>query len=174
MRSDLRDLLMMKEELSEHEIDFTVLLCAELVESHWSRTHRPFEGVDPDTADQETTEALSDQNFKTAYQVGFIRQMGLWRIIALLDGILAQRRPSSARQPLQKKLKRLVAAGLVAADDFVEIREWIELRNMFSHSPVEGHAFYQQLEHGDLTELATTARRILAGVPSEVAAHADQ
>lgn len=80
MKDELRDLLKREEALSEYEVTFTVHLCSDLVMWHWLSTHRRFEGFDQETADHDTIEALSDQNWKTAYEIQFIWQMGLWRI----------------------------------------------------------------------------------------------
>lgn len=163
MRSELHELLSRREELSEHEIDFTVQLCAELVQSHWAATHRAFEGVDENNLDHETVESLSDQNFKTVYEIQFIWQMGLWRIIALFDGIVAQRFPDLPGKGLQARLTRLESQGVIATADTSELRDWIRLRNVMSHRPVEGHSLSHQLELGDLQQVASVARRILIG-----------
>lgn len=161
MRPELHDLLDRTEELSDHEIDFTVELCSELVQSHWNATHRPFEGVDENNLDHETAELLSDQNFRTAYQIQFIWQMGLWRIIALFDGIVSQRFPDLAGKRLQSRLKALQERRLVSEADSNALRDWIRLRNVMSHQPVEGHSLSHQLVLVDLQEVAMISRRIL-------------
>jgi hypothetical protein len=133
------------------------------VNSHWAHSHREFQGVDPDTADYGTIEALSDQNFRTVYEIQFIWQMGLWRIIALHDGLLSQWHPTLARKRLQEKLDSLERSGLLAASDSSEIRDWIRLRNVLSHRPVEGHGLLHQLSQDDLKEVPAVARRVLSG-----------
>lgn len=163
MRSELAELLTRSEELSEHDIDLTVQLCWELVQSHWSATHRQFAEMDEQALAAAERCSLGRQNFRTAYEIQFIWQMGLWRVVALVDGILSQRDSALAGKPLQAKLTVLEKEGRVDATAVAQIREWIRLRNVFSHRPVEGPSFAHQLEHADLQEVARLARQVLEG-----------
>ena len=162
MRAELLELSKHQEPISEYEIGFTIDICGQIVQSHWSATHRPFEGGS--AADEhEYNEALSDQNFRTAYQVQYIWQLGLWRIVALFDAILSHWFPELGRDGLKRKIQRLEKLGVAFAPEVRrELGDWINLRNTLSHQPPEAPSFGHQLSHVDLDELAALAKHILA------------
>jgi len=109
----------------------------------------------------EAWESLSDQNFKTVYEVQYIWQMGLWRLLALFEGIVSQSLPDLARKGIQAKLDALKERQLIRADEDQQLRDWIRLRNVLSRQPVEAHSIAHQLELGDLQELAGVTRSVL-------------
>ena|GEM_PF-6613945 len=159
MRPELRDLEAHRAPISEHEIGFTLDICDQIVQSHWSATHRGFENA---PLDDEVNEALSDQNFRTAYQVQFVWQMGLWRMLALLDGILSQWFPELDDQSLTKKVRSLGKAGVTLPTPLrSELHQWIDLRNILSHGPPEAPSFSHQLERQDLEAFANLANDVL-------------
>lgn len=173
MRPELHSILSLDDEISQTEIGFTVELCSDLVQSHWSATHRQFEDLNEEELRGAERCSLGRQNFKTAYEIQFIWQMGLWRIIALMDGILSQRFPHLSSKRLQEKLQIMQRQGLVSSDLAASFKQWIRLRNTLSHRPARAPDFSHQLEREDLEELASLAEAILAGSHAPTVSHRD-
>ena len=159
MRTEIRSMIGHTEPISEHEIGFTVEYCKAFATSHWQHTHMPFRGADVE--DHETVEALSDTNFRTAFQIQYIFQLGLWRMVAVLDAILGQWFPQFARKRLQSRLDAVAEMAEVPAGDLADLKDWIRLRNAFSHSPADAPGLEHQLTRRDLEELAALIRQVL-------------
>ncbi len=152
MRPELQEAIKHTEIVDEYELGETVRLCAQAVQSHWRATHERFDDRDED--DHEFNEALSDQNFRTAYEVQFIWQLGLWRLVAQFEGLLSQWFPDLASRRLSEKLARLRREwGAPSEGAIWQIREWMELRNTLSHRPVRAPTFDHYLSTADLEEL---------------------
>lgn len=167
MRPELRELLKHIEPISEYEIGFTIDICSQIVESHWSATHRVFEHGDPDNHDY--NEALSDQNFRTAYQVQFIWQLAIWRINAVFEAVLSQWFPEIESLPIRQKLRALEEAGVrLPAKAKAELHSWIDLRNVFSHRPPEAPSFAHQVERSDVEDFAALTQKLLSLAKSHV------
>ncbi len=161
VRAELREQLTQVEPISEYEIDFTVDMCSQIVQSHWSATHRQFEDANPD--DHEINEALSDQNFRTAYQVQFIWQVAIWRINALFEAILSQWFPGPQPLQIRQTMRSIEATGIVLPRETkAELHSWLDLRDVFSHHPPEAPTFAHQLERDDVEEFAALIRSVLA------------
>ena len=160
MRAELRAMIGHTELLSEHEIGFTVEYCKAFGQSHWNHTHRPFEGAN--LQDHGTIEALSDANFRTAYQEQYIYQLGLWRMVAVFDAILKQWFPQFATKRLQACLTAVARITSLPPEELGELKEWIDLRNTLSHTPADAPSFAHQLRWPDLEELEALMKRALA------------
>ena len=161
MRAELRELEKYRTPLSEHEVGFTLDICDQIVQSHWSATHRRFEGGN--AGDSGYNEALSDENFRTAYQVQYVWQMGLWRMQALFEGILSQWFPDLDDLSFTKKVRSLGDVGVVLPSGLrSELHQWIDLRNSLSHDPPEAPTFSHQLERQDLEDFMTIVGEVLS------------
>jgi hypothetical protein len=168
LRPELQQLRGLRASIGEHEIPFTVEICSQIVQSHWQATHKRFEAYPEDCEDQEYIESLSDQNFRTAYQVRFIWHLALWRVQALFEGILSDWFPETERLPIMKKLQLLEKTGVLSSADFAQLAQWIELRNVFSHRPPESPSFSHDLTRDDLDEFAGLIGQVLTAARPHV------
>ena len=110
MRADLKEMVIQVDELDVWHLRETIQLCESLNTSHWQHTHAPF--ADLDMENHEYVEALSDQNFRTAGDVHYIWQLGLWRLQAIFEGLIDQHLLRDSRtHGLRRKLKRLADLG---------------------------------------------------------------
>lgn len=159
MRSELLELGQYCEPIGLYELRATVELCSELTQSHWSATHRDFEGANLDN--HPTIEALADRNFATAYEVQFVWQFGLWRLQALFESSLSEQFPETASFPIGRKLAFLRHRDLISDADRQELLKWIHLRNLLSHQPPHAPTLIHQIERQDLEEFAALLTRVL-------------
>jgi hypothetical protein len=168
MRPELRELITHRELADEHDLRDTVMLCAQAVQSHWRATHERFDAGDEQ--DQEFVEALSDQNFRTAYEVQFIWHLGLWRLLAQFEGLLSQWFPELASRRITDKLAHLRRAwGVPSAETTRELSDWMDLRNTFSHRPTTAPTFAHHLQTSDLEELLGRIEEVLDGLRAHAA-----
>ena len=154
MRADLKEMVAQVDELDVWHFQETVHLCENLNTSHWQHTHAPF--ADGDMENQEYIESLSDQNFRTAGDVHYIWQLGLWRLQAIFEGLIDQDLLRDSRtRGLRRKLDRLVDLGFsLSPDELRELHDWAVLRNALSHRPVYATSLTQHVYRDDLAELA--------------------
>ena len=154
MRADLKEMVIQVDELDVWHLRETIQLCESLNTSHWQHTHAPF--ADLDMENHEYVEALSDQNFRTAGDVHYIWQLGLWRLQAIFEGLIDQHLLRDSRtHGLRRKLKRLADLGFtLSPNERRELHEWADLRNALSHRPVYAASITQQVYRDDLAELA--------------------
>ncbi|HET7427212.1 MAG TPA: hypothetical protein VFJ50_09230 [Gemmatimonadales bacterium] len=161
MRSELRSLLDNPHVFTDYDLERTVELCRSLALSHWQHTHEPYRDVD--LSNQDMIEVLADQNFRTAYDVGFVWQFGLWRLQAVFEALIDQDfLKNVSSQGVWNKLRAMKRAGFDVLDsEEAELRSWTKLRNALSHRPVEPIFLTQQLDADDLREFADLLLGIL-------------
>ena len=163
MRRELRTLINHTELIDEYELNSTVELCHGVVQSHWRATHERFDLGDEEN--HEYNEALSDQNFRTASEIQCVWQLGLWRLIALFEGLMSQWFPDLATRGLTQKLNYLRTNYGIPTDlERRMLTEWLSLRNAFSHRPARAPSLDHQLIRKDLEELANLMRTVLDGL----------
>lgn len=153
LRAELKEMIGQVDELDIWHFQETLDLCDSLNTSHWQHTHAPF--ADGDMEDHEYIEALADRNVRTAGDVHYVWQLGLWRLQAIFEGLIDQ---DLLRDPtirgLRRKLNRLVDLGFgVSPDERRELDSWAALRNALSHRPVYVTSLTQQVYRDDLIEL---------------------
>jgi hypothetical protein len=178
MRDELKTLISQVDELDVWHLQQTVHLCQSINTSHWQYTHAPY--ADGDMENHEYIEALADQNFRTAADVHYIWQLGLWRLQAIFEGLIEQDflRDSGIRG-LRRKLDRLLKLGFtISADERRELDEWASLRNALSHRPVYATDLSQQVYLDDLNELVALYSKLIlrwrADRPASMVLPADQ
>lgn len=98
-----------------------------------------------------------DIHFYAAQEVGLVWHFCLWRLHAILEGIITGRflhsRGVSKRLPgLKAKLDALHEARYtIDAADYSELLEWAKVRNQLSHFPPPSYGF-GPLEYADVEE----------------------
>jgi hypothetical protein len=163
MRMELETLRLVAAELHVDDLDRTVVLCRDLALSHWQYTHAPL--ADLDDTNQEAVEIISDQNFRTGFEVQFIFQFGLWRLQAIFEGLITQDFLNDAKSSgLTSRLKAMAARGYsLSTDENAELMKWAYLRNELSHRPMTPNSVAQSLAGDDLQEFALLLNAILRG-----------
>jgi hypothetical protein len=161
VREDLKEMITQVDELDVWHFQETLNLCDSLNTSHWQHTHAAYAGGDME--DHEYIEALADQNVRTAGDVHYIWQLGVWRLQAIFEGLIDQDllRDSNIRGH-RRKLNRLTELGFsISPEERRELDNWAGLRNALSHRPVYATSLSQQVYRDDLAELANLYTKLI-------------
>lgn len=149
--------------LRESDLDYTFRLAKGLVEAKYELYRQKEEKVreeQPELAD----DILDDITYYTYIEAQYVWHFCLWRLQAILEGIIVNQllpsKPSGRLIGLKAKLNAVRNVGYtLKQDDYTELIRWGKLRNALSHAPPEQHR-PGPLHEDDIVEYKSFIKRL--------------
>lgn len=149
--------------LKEEDFKYTLRLAKELVDAKFELYRQEDKRVrqdQPELAD----DILDDTAYYTYIDTQYVWHFCLWRLQAILEGIIVYKLlPSKQSKPLiglKAKLDAMRDAGYtIEQDDYDEMINWGNLRNALSHAPPEQYR-PGPLKEEDIVEYKSLVERL--------------